>query len=318
MPSNKQRIVPHLWYDREAEEAARFYASIFPESKVESVVTLEGTPSGDAHIVSFELWGQRFEAISAGPLFKFNPSISFIVNFDPLLFGEDASAKADARRKLDEVWGKLSQGGKALMPLDKYPFSERYGWIQDRYGLTWQLMLTDPEGDPRPPIVPSLLFAGEGYGRAKEAVDFWVSVFRNSKRGISVPYESGGPGQEPNREGAVMFSDFKIENQWLAAMDGDREHGAVFNEAVSLLVLCDGQAEIDYYWEKLSAVPEAEQCGWLKDRFGVSWQVAPADMGDMLRKGTRDQIARLTQAFLPMKKFDLEALRLAYEGVLAR
>jgi predicted 3-demethylubiquinone-9 3-methyltransferase (glyoxalase superfamily) len=312
MAAKPQRIVPNLWFDKEAEEAAAFYASIFPKSKVDHATTLEGTPSGDSVIVFFELWGQEFQAISAGPLFKFNPSISFIVNFDPLLFGKGPSAETEARNKLDEVWRMLSQGGKTLMPLDKYPFSERYGWVQDKYGLSWQLMLTGPEAEPRPPIIPSLLFTGEKAGRAKAAIDKYASVFRNSKRGMFVPY---GAGQEPNREGTVMFADFMIEDSWVSVMDSAEAEHSDFNEAVSLRIVCDTQVEIDYYWDKLSAVPEAEQCGWLKDEFGVSWQVSPAIMGTMLKEGTREQLASLTQAFLPMKKFDLAALQDAYEGV---
>jgi predicted 3-demethylubiquinone-9 3-methyltransferase (glyoxalase superfamily) len=314
MPFSKQRIIPHLWYDKEAKQAAEFYASVFPHSRVEHVTTLGGTPSGDVDVVSFEVWGQKFQAISAGPLFKFNPSISFIVNFDPLFFGHAETAKAEARKKLDEVWGKLAAGGRTLMPLDKYAFSEWYGWIEDKYGVSWQLMLTDPAGEPRPAIVPSLMFTGANCGRAKEAIDFWTSIFPDSRQGMTVPY---GPGQAPNREGTVMFADFMLEMQWFAAMDSALDHGFAFNEAVSLVVQCDSQEEIDRYWERLSAVPEAEQCGWLKDRFGVSWQIVPRVMDDMLRKGTPEQLDCLVQAFLPMKKFDLAALQMAYEGALA-
>ena len=111
-----------------------------------------------------------------------------------------------------------------------------------------------------------------------------------------------------------MFTDFMLENQWFAAMDSAREHGFAFNEAASFMVSCGTQEEIDHYWEKLSAVPEAEQCGWLKDKYGLSWQVVPSDMDEMMRKGTPGQMARVTQAFLKMKKFDLAALRHAYEG----
>jgi predicted 3-demethylubiquinone-9 3-methyltransferase (glyoxalase superfamily) len=111
-----------------------------------------------------------------------------------------------------------------------------------------------------------------------------------------------------------MFTDFTLENQWFAAMDSAEQHNFGFNEAVSLLVLCEDQAEIDYYWEKLSAVPEAEQCGWLKDKYGVAWQISPREMEDMMREGTPEQIDRVTQAFLPMKKLDLAKIRAAYEG----
>ena len=152
-----QKITPHLWFDKEAKEAAEFYTSVFPNSRITNITTLHDTPSGDCDVVSFELSGQPFMAISAGPLFKFNEAISFIIP-------------------------------------------------------------------------------------------------------------------------------------------------------------CETQDEIDYYWEKLSAVPEAEQCGWLKDKYGLSWQVSPTVLGEMMKNGTREQIDRVTQAFLPMKKFDIAALNRAYKG----
>lgn len=300
------KITPHLWFDKEAVEAAGFYTSAFSNSRITNVTTIHQvpTPSGDCDIVSFELNGQPFMALNAGPLFKFNPSISFFVNFDP-------SKDKNARENLDVLWEKLSQGGKPLMPLDKYPFSERYGWIEDKYGLSWQLILSNPEGEERSAIVPALLFVGAVAGRAEEAVDFYVSVFRNSKRGIVARY---GKNQEPNKEGTIMFSDFMLEGQWFAAMDSAREHQFAFNEAISLLIPCETQDEIDYYWEKLSADPNAEQCGWLKDKYAVSWQVWPTAMGEMMTKGTPEQIMRVTQAFLPMKKFDIAILQRAYRG----
>lgn len=311
MAMSSQKIVPHLWYDREAREAAEFYASVFPESSVTSVTTIHDTPSGDCEVVSFELWGKRFNAISAGPLFELNPSISFMVNFDPLFFGSSPSAEQAARNKLDEAWEKLSEGGTVLMPIDEYPFSKRYGWIQDRYGLSWQLILTSPEGDRRPPIMPSMLFVGENCGRAEEAVNTYLSVFGNAGQGNLVRY---GPGQAPNAEESIMFSDFMLENDWFVAMDSALDHAFSFNEALSLMVYCEDQAGIDHYWENLSAVPEAERCGWLKDRFDVSWQIVPAVMDEVMRNGTREQVDRVTRAFLDMKKFDIAALNRAYEG----
>ena len=151
-----KRIAPHLWFDKQAKEAAEFYCSVFPNSRILQVTTLRDTPSGDCDVVSFELAGQPFMAISAGPLFKFNESISFILP-------------------------------------------------------------------------------------------------------------------------------------------------------------CETQQEIDYYWGKLSAVPSAEQCGWLKDKYGLSWQVTPTAMDAMLR-GTPEQVGRVTQAFLKMKKFDIAALQKAFDG----
>jgi predicted 3-demethylubiquinone-9 3-methyltransferase (glyoxalase superfamily) len=153
----KHKIVPHLWFDKEAKDAAEFYCSVFPRSRITSITRLHDTPSGDCDVVSFTLSDQPFMAISAGPLFKFNESISF-------------------------------------------------------------------------------------------------------------------------------------------------------------MVYCETRGEIDYYWEKLSAVPEAEQCGWVKDRYGLSWQVVPAIMDKMMQDQDPERLARVTQAFLKMKKFDLAELQRAYDG----
>ncbi|MBP7061208.1 MAG: VOC family protein [Candidatus Moranbacteria bacterium] len=304
-----KKLTMHLWFDTQAKEAAEFYVATFGEvagmrSEIQRVNTLEGTPSGTVDVVTFQILDQPFQAISAGPYFKLNPSISFMVNFDP-------SQDQDAKARIDTVWAALSEGGKVLMPLDTYPFSERYGWIEDKYGVSWQLILTKPEGEERPLIIPSLLFVGDVYGKAEEASDFYLSVFKNSKRGALARY---GAGREPDTEQAIMFTDFKLDDQWLVAMDSAHMHDFGFNEAVSLVVSCETQEEIDYYWEKLSAVPESEQCGWLKDKYGVSWQIVPSDMEEMMSEGTPEQMARVTQAFLQMKKFDIAKLRAVYEG----
>lgn len=300
-----QKIVPHLWFDREARQAADFYASVFPESSVTGSFVLHNTPSGDTEIVSFEVWGYKFMAMSAGPLFKTNPSISFMVNFDP-------SQDPKARERIDEVWEKLIDGGKVLMPLDAYPFSERYGWVEDKYGVSWQLIFTKPEGDERPLIIPSLLFVTDECERAEEATNFYLDIFRDSKRGAIARYPAG---MEPNKEGSVMFTDFKLEDQWFAAMDGSSDmHTFAFNEAISLMVYCENQADIDYYWEKLSAVPESEQCGWLKDKYGVSWQIVSTDLDNMLEEGSKDQVDRVTQALLEMKKLDIAKLKAAHQN----
>lgn len=300
----KQKIVPHLWFDKVAKEAADFYCSVFPDSGISNITTIHDTPSGDTDIVSFEIMGYMFQAISAGPLFEFNPSVSFMVNFDP-------SQDKEARKRIDKVWEKLIEGGKELMPIDKYPFSERYGWVQDKYGLSWQLIYTNPEGEERPLIIPSLLFTGDVYGKAEEATDFYLSVFKDTERGAVARYPAG---MEPDKEGTVMFTDFKLEGQWFAAMDSAHEHDFGFNEAISFMVFCEDQEAIDHYWEKLSAVPEAEQCGWLKDSYGLSWQIVPAAMDKMMQDQDRARRARVTKAFLKMKKFDLAELQSAYEG----
>ena len=294
------KITPHLWFDREAVEAAELYSSTFPNSRVSDVSTLHDTPSGDADVVSFELFGQPFMAISAGPLFKFTPAVSFLV-------------RCRSRKEVDELWDTLSEGGAALMPLDSYPFSERYGWTEDRYGLSWQVMYASDEIEQR--ITPTLMFVGEVCGRAEEAIDFYASVFPDSERGGVLRYAEG---EEPDQEGTIKHAGFTLAGQEFAAMDSAHDHRFGFNEAVSFMVGCDTQEEIDYYWDSLSAVPEAEQCGWLKDKFGVSWQVVPSVLGELFRSGTKEQTARVTEAFLQMKKFDIAELKRAYEGAEAR
>lgn len=188
-----QKITPHLWFDKEAEEAAGFYTSVFKDSKISSTTTLHNTPSGDVDVVTVELLGQEFTLISAGPLFKFNPSVSFLV----------------ACRTLDEVdalWEKLSEGGASLMELDAYPFSERYGWVQDRYGLSWQLMFKGGR-EIKQRITPTLMFVGKQSGKAEEAINFYASVFHNARVGDVLRY---GKEEEPDREGTIKHAAFML------------------------------------------------------------------------------------------------------------
>ncbi|HIH44787.1 MAG TPA: VOC family protein [Candidatus Methanoperedenaceae archaeon] len=300
-----QKITPHLWFDREAKEAAEFYTAIFREifepsqgmSEIKDMSVLHNTPSGDTDIITIELLGQEFTLISAGPLFKFNPSVSFLI-------------ACRTKDEVDALWEKLAEGGMALMEPGEYPFSEKYGWTQDRYGLSWQVMFM---GDRRigQRIIPTLMFVGAVCGKAEEAIDFYASVFHDSEVGDILRYDRG---EEPDKAGTVKHASFILEGQEFAAMDSALEHHFSFNEAISFIVHCRTQEEIGYYWERLSADPTAEQCGWLKDKYGLSWQVVPTDMEMMLREKDQEKLARVTEAFLKMKKFDIEELRKAYEG----
>jgi predicted 3-demethylubiquinone-9 3-methyltransferase (glyoxalase superfamily) len=292
-----QKIIPHLWYDKEAKEAAMFYISLFDQSRLVNETVISDTPSGDAEIINFELAGQPFAAISAGPYFKFNPSISLMVACNSL---EEVNTK----------WKALSEGGTELMPLGEYPFSKWYGWIQDRYGLSWQLMLVD-SGQAVQKITPNLLFSNDACGKAEEAVKYYVEVFENSEPGIISRY---GNDEAQSSKAQVNYAAFKLCGVDFSAMDNAFDVDFTFNEAFSLIVNCNDQKEIDYYWDKLSAVPEAEQCGWVKDQFGVSWQIVPSNMDEILLSGTKDEIQRVTEAFLKMKKFDLKSLEQARLG----
>lgn len=291
-----QKIIPHLWFDKEAKEATLFYTTLFKDSKIDYLTTITGTPSGDCDMVTFTLAGKQFMAISAGPYFKFNPAISLFVVFD-----NEAEIK--------ETWDKLVDGGKVLMEYAKYPWANTYGWLQDKYGLSWQLSWSDNHKMAQK-ITPMLMFTKDKAGKTKEAAETYAHIFPNSKIEMMVPYEKG----DGDTEGFIKHSRFTLAGENFMAMDSSGPHEFVFNEAVSLVVNCDTQEEIDTYWGKLSAVPEAEQCGWLKDKYGVSWQIVPTAMHAMMTSGDKEKIDRVTQAFLKMKKFDIKTLEEAYKG----
>lgn len=299
-----QRIIPNVWYNRNAEEAGEYYASVFPgaTSAVEArypdtgLLDFQLEFAGAPVTVALEIpdpagaGSTRFTLINAGDEFRPNPSISFMLNFDPLMFGGSEDA---ARDRLDLVWRALSDGGEVLMPLAEYPFSSHYGWVQDRFGVSWQPMLTDPAGDPRPFVVPSLMFSGAVQNRASEAIDLYASLFEDAGAGGRYRY---GAQTGPATPEALMYGEFRVGEQWFAAMDSGVAQDIPFTCGVSLEVQCADQAEIDRLWQALSAVPEAEQCGWLADRFGVSWQIVPANLGELMeRPGAYERMMRMTK-----------------------
>lgn len=297
------KISTNWWFDNQAEEAANFYTSVFPRSGIVEVVRypdagkeVHGQAAESVMTVDFELDGSSFVALNGGPLFKINPSVSFFANYD-------------SKEEIDAMWTALSKGGTSLMPLGEYPFSRWYGWVQDRFGVSWQLML--PNSAPKQRIVPCLLFVGERCGKAREAIDFYTSVFDRSNRGMVSTY---GPDQPPNKEDMINYGELEIEGQLFTVMESALDHQFGFDEGTSFVVNCGNQAEIDRYWSSLSAVPEAEQCGWLKDRFGVSWQIVPGDaLAELMKRKDNSVRERVMAALLKMKKLDIDGLRNAAE-----
>ncbi|MEX0655069.1 MAG: VOC family protein [Phycisphaeraceae bacterium] len=303
MPSI-QTIAPCLWLDDQAEEAAGFYTSVFNHSRIIGISRYpevgqeaHGKPPGSVMTVEFELNGEPFTALNGGPVFRFTPSISFFV-------------PCESKKEVDGLWEKLSAGGTALMPLQKYPWSERYGWVQDKYGLSWQIMLVE-DGQATRQIAPALMFTGEQAGRAEEAMRFYTSVFDHAKIDEVFRY---GEGEEPDQAGTIKYAAFTLGDQPFKAMDSNHEHGFTFNEAVSLQVNCRTQDEVDYYWEKLSDGGEEVQCGWLKDRFGLSWQITPVRLIEMIMDADAEKMQRAFAAMLKMKKIDIAELERAYAG----
>lgn len=292
-----KRIIPHLWFDREAKEAAAFYTELFSDARITLTRLIADTPSGDVDAVDFKLEGQPFRAISAGPEFRLNPSISLFVTCSTV--GE-----------VDALWHSLIEGGTALMELGEYPFSRRFGWLQDRFGVSWQFNVSEGE-KPKQKIVPYMQFSGPARGKAADAVKYYTELFRASdlqrKRGDEAPDETAAVSE-------AGLHIFHLLGQRFFAMDHGYDADFTFNEAFSWIVICDTQEEINYFWNKLSKVPEAEACGWLKDQFGVSWQIVPNQLGEWMETGTAEQTKRLTEAMLQMKKLDIAVLQKAYLG----
>lgn len=287
-----QTIVPSIWSDGRAEEQAAFYAETFRDCgfaiagryPTEGLPDFQAAMAGKPVTVDVTLAGTSLTIVNAGPEFRPNPSVNLMLNFDPLLY-------EDAREYLDRVFAALSEGGTVLMPLEAYPFSPRYAWVQDRFGVSWQLILTDPKGDPRPFVLPSLMFCGPAQNRCREAVEAYLALFPDSGWGTVAEYgrESG-----PARPDSIMFSEFRLAGQWFTAMDSGVEQPFTFDEGFSLTVLAHGQTGIDHYFDGLSAVPEAERCGWCKDAYGLSWQVIPDDFGELMsRPGAYEAMMRM-------------------------
>ena len=287
MSTIRQKISPCLWFDTQAEQAAEFYVSVFKNGQVK-VVSRYGEAGRDVHgkepgsvmVVDFEIEGQTFTALNGGPHFKFNEAVSFQVMCD-------SQDEADHFRRV------LSQGGK----------DGRGGWLKDKFGLSWQVVRSQLPDK----AVPCLWFDT----RAEQAANFYVALFKNSRIKTINRYGEAGRahGKEP---GSVMLVVFEIEGQTFTALNGGPQYK--FNEAVSFQVMCDSQAEIDCFWSALTKDGRESQCGWLKDKFGLSWQVVPSQLPQMLSSGDAARQDRMMTAVMGMKKFDLAALQRAHAG----
>ena len=294
------RITSCLWYDGNAEDAARFYTSVFPESKMdatarvtESVAKAARLPEGSVLTVTFRLADHHFMGLNGGPQFKFTPANSYFVS-------------CSSSDEIDALWKKLSQGGSVLIAINKYPWAERYGWCQDKFGLTWQLILAESETK----IAPSLLFADDLSGKAEEAINFYMARFDNSEIVRIERYSAG----EPGKEGSVKFASYILDGEQFTAMDAPGKHGFTFSPAVSFMVNCKDQAEVDRFWRDLSDGGAEGQCGWLTDRFGISWQIVPSKFVELMKSKDRRKIDNMMKAMMPMTKLEMDKLQAAFEG----
>ncbi len=291
-------ITPCLWFDQQAQQAVDFYVSLLPESASgriahypKSDVKIDGMPpEGSILTIEFTLCGQLFTALNGGPFFKFTPAISLCLEVPD---AETASS----------IFKELSQSGSVLMPLQKYPFSECFGWVEDRFGLSWQINAT---GTAKPVIAPGLMFVREHCGQAEEAMLTYANLIPGSNVESIVRY---GAEEPPNKEGTIKIAAFSLAGVPFRAMDNAFDHEFDFTEAVSFQIYCPDQQSIDRYWDALSkdGPVEDQQCGWLRDRFGVSWQIVPDFLGEVMVDPVSAE--PVMAALHTMKKLDYQALK---------
>jgi predicted 3-demethylubiquinone-9 3-methyltransferase (glyoxalase superfamily) len=272
-------IFPCLWFDGNAKEAAKFYCTVFGNSRI-----ITDSPM----VVQFEVEGKKLMGLNGGPMFSINPSISLFVT-------------CGTNEEIESIHNKLIDGGTALMPLDKYPWSDKYVWIVDQFGMSWQLTLGElPEDGQK--IITSFLFVGKQYGKAQDAIKHYTSIFPNS----AVHHLEKAKAGEIQPEGDLKFGSFSLDNETFAAMDGFGDHKFEFNEGLSIMVECETQDDIDRYWNRLTEGGEESRCGWLKDRFGVSWQIVPKVLGSLMKDQGKAQ--RVMAEVMKMKKLDMQTM----------
>jgi predicted 3-demethylubiquinone-9 3-methyltransferase (glyoxalase superfamily) len=274
-------IYPCFWFDHNAEEAAAFYQGIFDQSEI-----VDQNP----FVVLMHIDNQRIMLLNGGPKFKVNPSLSLFVN-------------CLSSERVQAIWKYLMQGGKAMIEMGSHPWSAQYGWLQDKYGVTWQISIANKRQDSES-ITPSLLFTSSAFGKAEAAMNAYVSLFPNSSITTLMHYGVG-----VFEEGKVLYAEFELNGQRMIAMDGPGVHDYVFNAGGSMVVNCASQAEIDRYWYGLSENGMEEMCGWLVDEFGLSWQIVPANLGALMTDPKRSQ--RVMKELCLMKKIELSILEKA-------
>jgi predicted 3-demethylubiquinone-9 3-methyltransferase (glyoxalase superfamily) len=280
---DNQRIYPCLWFNKEAREAVEYYSGIFS-----NFIALKQ----NEFVSTFEINGCKFMAINGGPHYKMNPAVSYFV-----YCGGD--------QEIDRLYKALIHGGDIIMPLDKYAWSPRYACIIDKFGVSWHLDVEEINNSQK--IVPTLLFVNEKNLMVGDAVEFYSTIFENSKILLKAPY----PPNTGMPDDAILFAQYKLLNVVINSMSSTMHHDYDFTPGNSLVIECSHQDEIDYYWEKLGEGGKYSRCGWLTDKFGLSWQIIP----DFLTELTTDPIKgpKVVEAFMQMTKFEIEPLLKAAE-----
>lgn len=272
-----------LWFNQTAKDAREFYQSIFEDFEVKSENPM---------VSSVRLNGRDFIFLGGANHVTFNPSISFFLIFQ-------------SNEALEKKWADLSKDGKVLMELNTYPWSSLYGWCEDKNGISWQLMIhhTLPEK-----IIPALLFTQQNNGKAEQAIQYYTRLIPHSQINLLDRYVEGSG----DKEGNVQHAQFLLNNQHFIAFESSYMHQFIFNDAISFVITCQNQDEIDFYWDSfIRDGGSPSKCGWIKDPFGVSWQIIPENMGQLMRNFNNPTFMNV---FMSMGKIDINALENALNG----
>lgn len=284
---SKEKITPCLWFNGKAKEAAEFYCA-----HLQNAHKVAESPL----VIDIEVDGNRISCLEGGPYFTPNASISL-------------TCVCSTTEEIDRIWNAFIDGGNVLMDIGTYPWSARYGWLNDRYGISWQFIVGDiSESAQR--ITPSLLFTKEQYGRAEEAINYYTSLFPESHIKGIFRYTKE---ESPEEEGKIAHSEISLAGCTLMLLESAQSQTFTFNEGVSLMIHCADQAEIDYYWDNLTSDGRESMCGWLTDKFGVSWQVIPAVLSDIMQDPAK--APKAASAFMQMRKFEIDKLMQAIENI---
>lgn len=284
-------IFPCLWYDGDAKESADFYCKVF-----------DGKITADTPVVmNIEIFGQKLMLLNGGPHFTKNASVSFMVI-------------CETEAEVQKYWDQLLDGGMALMPLDSYSWSKKYGWVKDKYGVSWQIFLGEKASEQK--VIPTLMFIHENNGKAMEAMQLYTSIFPNGKIGNILKYGEGGEGHPiPEPAENIQHAHFEIDGYDFFCMDNSYDHPFDFNEGISMVVMTDDQEQTDQYWNSLTSNGGRESmCGWLKDPYGFSWQIVPKRLIQLMSDPDQEKAQKVVQAMMKMQKISIADLENAYNS----
>lgn len=285
-----QNIFPCLWFNKNGKDAAQFY-----------VETFDGAITADTQmVINVDLFGQKLMLLNAGPQFEKNASISFMV-------------LCETEEEVEKYWKNLVTDGIILMDLGEYPWSKKYGWVRDQFGVTWQVYLGEKQGDQK--IIPTFMFIHENNGKAQKAMEFYTGIFPDSHIGNVLKYGEGIGNESHEIAGNIQHADFELNGYTFFCMDNSYDHKFDFNEGISIVVMTEDQEETDHYWNSLIKEGGRESmCGWLKDQFGVSWQIVPKKLLELMNGEDREKGMKVMQAMMNMKKIIIAELENAHQS----